>query len=310
MIRAMHSGLGIPAEVLLREPGAAIPDALPNLEFDKFPLVEMAKRGWLGEISRSPAELRDRAEELVRSFLAASEGCCDLAPRQHVRSGSAMDRYALLAWCLRVAALTRKQHIPNYRPGTVSPGFMGQLLKLSYLDTGPSLAAEYLAKNGIHMVVLRHLPRTHLDGIAMMLPSGNPAVALTARHDRLDNFWFTLFHELGHISLHFDGEKDACFVDDLDFTAEGREREADEFAQNCLIPLEIWENAPARTEQTPRSVLDLAASLRVHPAVIAGRIRREQKNYRLLTRLVGLNGVRIHFPNAKEGDIGRTGIVI
>ena len=304
MIRALHSGLGIPAEVLLREPGATVPDTLSNIEFDKFPLVEMAKRNWLGEVSRSAAELKERAEEVVRAFLNSSEGCYCLAPRQHVRSGSNMNRYALLAWCVRVAALAGKQRVPSYCPGTISAEFMGQLLNLSYLDTGPRLAMEFLTKGGIHMVVLRHLPQTHLDGIAMMLPSGNPVVALTVRHDRLDNFWFTLFHELGHIALHFDREKDACFVDDLDSAPEGRECEADEFAQNHLIPYEIWEKAPARVEQTPRSVQALAESLRVHPAVIAGRIRREQKNYRLLTQLVGLNGVRSHFPNAEEGDIG------
>lgn len=264
----------------------------------------MAKRGWLGEVSRSAAELKERDEEILRAFLDSSDGCSCLAPRQHVRSGSNMNRNALLAWCVRVAALAGRQRVPSYRPGTISADFMGQLLKLSYLDTGPRLAMKYLAKGGIHMVVLRHLPRTHLDGVAMSLPSGNPVVALTGRHDRLGNFWFTLFHELGHIALHFDGEKDACFVDDLDFDPEGRECEADEFAQNHPIPLEIWEEVRARVEQTPRSVQELAAALRVHPAVIAGRIRREQKNYRLLTQLVGLHGVRSHFPNAEEGDNG------
>jgi HTH-type transcriptional regulator / antitoxin HigA len=292
MIRALHSEFGIPAEVLLREPGATIPETLPNIQVDKLPLVEMNKRNWLGKVPRSAADLKERAEEIVRAFLATAESCHCLAPRQHVRSGSNMNRGALRMWCVRVAALAGKQRVSKYRPGTISADFMGQLLKLSYLDTGPRLAMEYLTKGGIHMVVLRHLPRTHLDGVAMMLPSGNPVVALTARHDRLDNFWFTLFHELGHIALHFDGEKDACFVDDLDADPEGRECEADEFAQNHLIPAEVWEKARARVEQTPGSVQALADSLRIHPAVIAGRIRREQKNYRILSQLVGLNCVR------------------
>ena len=109
--------------------------------------------------------------------------------------------------------------------------------------------------------------------------------------------------------LHFDGEKDTCFVDDLDFDAEGRECEADDFAQDSLIPPDTWQNAPARVQGTPGAVRELAASLRVHPAVIAGRIRREQKNYRLLTALVGLRGVRVHFPARTKVTLAeRTGL--
>ena len=201
MIRALHKGLGIPAEVLLREPGGRIPEELPNLECEKFPLLEMANRGWIAAVSRSTAELREHAEELVREFLSTSRGCCRWAARQHVRCGSAMDPFALLAWCIRVTALARQQEVGEYRPGTICADFMQRLVNLSYMQAGPKLAMEFLTKNGIHMIVLRHLPRTHLDGAAMMVPSGNPIVALTARHDRLDNFWFTLFHELGHIAL-------------------------------------------------------------------------------------------------------------
>ena len=308
MIRALHEGMGIPAEVLLREPGGIIPDKFPNLECEKFPLREMVRRGWIAVGVHSKAELKDRAEELTRAFLRGLQGCCmqpgRLAARQHLRSGSEMDRYALMAWCVRVATLARDQPVSEYRSGTINAEFMLRLVNLSYMRTGPRLAQEFLTKNGIHMVVLRHLPKTHLDGAAMMLTSGNPVVALTVRHDRLDNFWFTLCHELGHVALHFDNEKDACFVDDLDLDAEGREKEADEFAQDALIPSDAWQTSPARIEQTPLAVRSLAALLKVHPAVIAGRIRREQKNYRLLTPLVGQRGVRIHFTDADKGNTG------
>jgi HTH-type transcriptional regulator/antitoxin HigA len=308
MIRALHKGLNIPAEVLLREPGGEIPDELPNLQCERFPLKEMARRGWILEPEQSAAKLKERAEELIREFLrplrngGVQPG--SLRPRQHVRSGSAMDQYALLAWCVRVITLAQQQSVAQYRPGSLTPKFMQRLVHLSYLDSGPLLAREFLGKNGIHVIVLRHLPRTHLDGASMMLSTGNPVVALTARYDRLDNFWFTLFHELGHVRLHFEGERDACFVDDLDVDPEGLEVQADEFAQDSLIPPKNWQRASARRERTPHAVLQLAGALRVHPAIIAGRIRRERKNYRLLSSLVGHREVRVHFPDADKGSIG------
>ena len=53
-----------------------------------------------------------------------------------------------------------------------------------------------LAKDGIHLGCLEHLPRTHLDGAALQLADGTPVIGLTLRYDRLDNFWFCLLHEL------------------------------------------------------------------------------------------------------------------
>jgi HTH-type transcriptional regulator/antitoxin HigA len=92
---------------------------------------------------------------------------------------------------------------------------LNNLAQLSYLDVGPKLAREFLNKSGIHLVIERHLPRTHLDGAATKLPDGSPLVALTLRHDRLDNFWFTLFHELAHVGLHLDQDGYEVFYDDL-----------------------------------------------------------------------------------------------
>jgi HTH-type transcriptional regulator/antitoxin HigA len=308
MIRALHKGLGIPAEVLLREPGGIIPEELPNLQCERFPLKEMARRGWIAMGEQATMKLKEHAEELVRQFLRPLVACRLqpglLRPRQHVRSGSAMDEYSLLAWCVRVITLAQEQSVADYHPGTLAPNFMQRLVNLSYLDAGPRLAQEFLGKNGIHVIALRHLPRTHLDGASMMLSSGNPVVGLTLRYDRLDNFWFTLFHELGHVKLHFDNERDACFVDDLDTDAEGLEVQADEFAQDSLISPKTWQKASTRLERTSYAVLALAESLRVHPAIIAGRIRREQKNYRLLSSLVGQHEVRALFPDSDKGNIG------
>ncbi len=308
MIRALHHGLGIPAEVLLREPGGRIPEEVPDFPWERFPLREMARRGWIEGFEASATELKERAEALVREFLRPVRNCGippgQLLARQHVRSGSAIDEYALLAWCVRVITLARQQPVGRYQPGTITPDFMRRLANLSDFDAGPRLAREFLGKHGIHLIVLRHLPRTHLDGASMMLCSGNPVVALTLRYDRLDHFWFTLFHEIGHVALHFDAEKESCFVDDLDFDAEGLEAQADKFAQDALIPPEIWQHARARHERTSGAVRQLANVLGIHPAIIAGRIRREQKNYRLLTSLIGQRLVRVHFPDADRGDIG------
>ena len=118
-------------------------------------------------------------------------------------------------------------------------------------------------------------------------------IALTLRYDRIDNFWFCLMHELAHVSLHF-GRETVQFYDDLDVTPESvpREQEADRFAGEALVPEEAWRRSAASRLRSREAVHDLARKLRVHPAIVAGRIRNEFKSYRVLNRLVGHGEVR------------------
>nr|WP_244487643.1 ImmA/IrrE family metallo-endopeptidase [Aureimonas sp. Leaf460] len=172
---------------------------------------------------------------------------------------------------------------------------MAGLVRLSFLDEGPRLAREYLGKNGIHLVVERHLPKTRIDGAATKLPDGSPVIGMSLRHDRLDNFWFCLAHELAHVGLHLDGEAAGeWFVDDLDSAGEGKEREADDWAREALIPASVWSEVvgDVRRESDVRS---WARKLSISPSIIAGRMRFEQRNYRLMTDLVGQGEVRRHF---------------
>jgi HTH-type transcriptional regulator / antitoxin HigA len=136
-----------------------------------------------------------------------------------------------------------------------------------------------------------------LDGAAVLKHEGRPVIGLTLRHDRIDNFWFCLMHELGHVALHLD-EKSSQFYDDLDVEAksDSREREADEMAGEALIPEREWRKSPASRLRSPEAVQYLANKLRIHPAIVAGRIRHQFKSFRVLNQFVGHGQVRRLFP--------------
>jgi len=294
MIRKLHGGLGIPAEILLREPGGTLVKVPEGVDWERFPIAEMLKRNWL-DFQGSVTEARKRAGDLISRW-AARLGVDALRPallRQNIRSGSEADGYALAAWQIRVSLLAMEQSVPQYQPGIVTPDFARDLVRLSYLDNGPLLAREFLFKNGIHFVVEKHLPHTHLDGAAIKLPDGSPLVALTVRYDRLDNFWFTLCHELAHVALHFEGEESAVFFDDLDQAENDTcESGADHWATEALIPHDLWHAANMEGTPSAHKVLDFAANLRISPAIPAGRIRREKRNYKIYSGLVGNKKVR------------------
>lgn len=297
MMRNIHRELGIPAEVLLQEPGAKTTSPLENIDWERFPIREMLDRNWLAGFKGSLTEARKRAEEILRAWASPlGEGAIEPALlRQHVRTGGTADEYALTAWKIRVSLLALEQELPVYKPGTVTQDFVRDLVRLSYLDDGPLLAQEYLQKNGIHFIVERHLSRTHLDGAAIRQPDGAPLVALTLRHDRLDNFWFTLCHELAHVSLHFDDEEREAFFDDLEqHDVDDLEGDADHWATEALIPPEAWNAADLCQSPTPERIRAFAEAHRINPAIPAGRVRRETGNYRLFGQYIAQQKVR-HF---------------
>lgn len=299
MIRNLVKGLGLPAEVLLQEQGAELPSDAVLQQGRHFPIAEMVKRGWFAGFHGTVAEAKGQLEDLLHQF-AGPLGPDALIPalhRQHVRDGSTQDEHALTAWRIRVATLALREQLPLYKPGMVTPDFLRELARLSYLDSGPLLAREFLNKSGIHLICEPHLPKTHLDGAALRLPDGSPVVALTLRFDRLDNFWFTLFHELAHVSLHLYAADVDTFFDDL--TGAGKkdrcEREADELASETLIPGPDWLAARLKKSSPAESVMAFADRLRISPAIPAGRVRYESNDYKVFQSLIGAGKLRQMF---------------
>ena len=308
MARALHQHLGISANVLLQEPGAAFDTTFDHLDPRRFPLKEMAKRGWI----RDDPNLMDNAEEVIAGLIERAVGPAiteePLYRRNDCRRVNAKtDDYALRAWCWQVMATANDHPLDvTYKPDTVTRDFLRSVAQLSPSEDGPRRARDFLARRGIVLQVVPHLPRTHLDGAALRLASGRPVIGLTLRYDRIDNFWFCLLHELAHVGLHLDSDEDVAFVDDHtlrdieDGGQNPKEKEADEWAENALIPEAAWESSPVRAKPTAMGVISLAQSLQVHPAIIAGRIRHERRNYRLLSQFVGTGQVRRQFENRES----------
>ena len=166
---------------------------------------------------------------------------------------------------------------------------------LSQYENGPALAKKKLLGSGIYFIIERHLAKTFLDGAAIRHPNGSPIIALTVRYDRLDNFWFVLFHELAHIYLHFGTNEDTDFFDDVNVDSNDIESEADEFALKTLLPKDSWENCLSRYSLDVDTVREEAQQLHVHSAIIAGRIRYEQNNYTILNDAIGHTEVSKNF---------------
>jgi HTH-type transcriptional regulator/antitoxin HigA len=307
MARALHEHLGIPADVLLQQSEESLESPLDGIECDKFPLKEMAKLGWIPALRDHAA----RADKCVADLIRRAGGTAVAAAvlyrkNDNARANAKSDRYALKAWCWQVLA-TANENRPKapYKAGTITPGFLREVARLSWSAEGPRLAKEFLGKHGIPLVVVPHLPKTYLDGAALKLGDGTPVIGLTLRYDRVDNFWFCLLHELSHVGRHMEGNGDSAFLDDLSLRSvqtgrsDIKELQADEWAEEASIPRETWETCAVRQTPSPMAVVQFANALHVHPAIVAGRVRFEQKNFRMLSHFVGSGEVRRQFSEPK-----------
>lgn len=296
MIRALHEGLGIPADTLLKEPGKELPETLADVDWAQFPVKEMAKRGWL----EGAKDLMDRAEEAVRNLMA-QVGQPDCLPTACYRCGISrtaadIDMYAVQAWLLGVQLKAQHVETTGTYEGNLDETFLSRLARLSMFSDGPQKAVEYLSSKGIKLVVEPHFPHTKLDGAAI-LQSGVPVVALTLRYDRIDNYWFTLLHECAHVIKHL-SEDNSLILDDFESeTVDAREHEANVLARDAVVPFDVWKDHKITKVKHPKKdhVIDLANRMEVHPALIAGRLRYERKSYSVFSNLVGSREVRKHF---------------
>lgn len=295
MIQALNKGMGIPADVLLRPMNEPAVDE-GHLDWSRFPTKEMISRGWISVVEHEVETLQNAVAAFFASVGGPNELVC-LNRSSPSRSGREMNRFALAAWTTRVIQKAKTKPLRGrWKPGALTLETCRSIAKLSVFPDGPLRAQERLSELGISLVIEPQLKKTYLDGSAILMFDDHPIVGMTLRYDRVDNFWFTLMHELAHVTLHYRAGRQQ-FLDDLDIKDDDDplEREADEFSAEVLVPQMDWIVSPARVAPSVNAIVRLAQKIEIHPAIIAGKLRRERNSFHLFSDMVGHNRIRVLF---------------
>lgn len=306
MIRALSTGLGIPLEALISEGKTKAPDYLLDnftIDWSKFPLKEMEKRGWLESIKTKA----DTLEEKVKEFLIqVSSGNTASAFYRRNFKGEEVDSksyYSTLAWSARVQIRAKELYkkddskLAVYDSSKITDELMRDIARLSWFSEGPKMAIELLRKYGVIVVIEPKLPNALIDGAAMLTDDGVPVIGLTLRYDRVDYFWFTLLHEMAHIWQHLNSKEDA-FIDRLENMSSNEEVEndANRIARESFIPRAVWRRSMVFLSPTKENIQELANELHIHSAIVAGRLHYETGRYETFRELLGQGSIRKCFP--------------
>jgi HTH-type transcriptional regulator / antitoxin HigA len=177
---------------------------------------------------------------------------------------------SMAAW-LRIGEIQmRKMELPIYNKDNFKTNL---ILIRKLVKTHPEDFAERLQRycftSGVALIYTICISKAPISGAARWI-GGNPLIQLTDRYKSNDQFWFTFFHEAGHICLH--GKKDA-FIENFEGYEpdDEKEAEADAFANKNLIPEDLPSNLPEKI--TENIIREIAQKNDTHPAIILGRLQ-------------------------------------
>lgn len=233
----------------------------------KLPYREMSKNGWVPETREATEKviyLRKYFEvvnlEIIKDMKLSKIACRRLAETEK-------GNLALLAWAqkakLEARAIetslidlkTLKQKLPEIRSMTA----------MNPADFCPKLI-EMLSGCGIALVFLPHIGGSFLHG-ATFCDGNKIVVGLTVRGKDADKFWFSLFHELGHILLGH--------INQSDGTTDEDEEAADNFAKETLIPTVEFNAFTSLNDFSKASICSFSQKQNILCGIVVGRLQKE-----------------------------------
>ncbi len=248
---------------------------------DSIPVEAMVQRGWI----KGHEDKAQQTEEVLRFFGIASEDVWDslTVPRAAFKKAKAFDSDpgALAAW-LRKGELEAYSRSCRVYDRNAFRECLGEIRKLTVEPEEvfrPALQ-RICAEVGVVVALVPELPKSRVCGASRWMSPEKALIELSDRYKTDDHFWFTFYHEAGHVLLH---SKKDLFMDDRALSGEhkepeveAQEREANDFAMTSLIPLRAWKHFISERDFTERSIRAFAKSIGIAPGIIVGQLQHNR----------------------------------
>jgi HTH-type transcriptional regulator / antitoxin HigA len=255
--------------------------------FSGLPVAEMIKRGWLKGI----ADIKDTQLESALCGFFGTQSLNEIETLPHAAKKTDETgevTLAQLAWLHRVRQLAEDLPAAKYSPAALK-GAVAKLKPLLVSPEGVRKVPRIMMEAGVRYVIVECLPAAKIDGVCFWLGDKTPVIGMSLRYDRIDNFWFVLRHEIEHV-LQEHGRSSVMLDAELEKERAGtssavpeEERIANEAASDFCIPRNKLENFIARKAPmfAERDIRGFAATMAVHPGIVAGQLQHHTGRYEL-----------------------------
>jgi HTH-type transcriptional regulator/antitoxin HigA len=256
-----------------------------------FPVREMIRRGWIEDGDPDLLDLqmmrffgKNRVEDIP--FIGGG----GIIPHAARKSGYDRTTPIQYAWLHRVKKVAEGVDAPPYSEGALRSSLAK--VRAHMMDKDDLIRIpEILLQSGVRFVLVEALPGSKIEGVCVWL-DGQPAIGMTTRLDRIDNFCFVMRHEIEHV-LRGDGKSETFApVDDIDdihgdaLNLPDEERAANAAAAEFLVPKTHLDSFIARKSPfiSEVDVLRFASRIEINPSVVVGQIQHRTKNYAWLRK--------------------------
>lgn len=236
----------------------------------------------------------------VKDFKGLKKRVNEFNPTYFRKSSKfSVNKNNIVAWSLLAKYKASLEVVPPFKRSNES-ALLTELKKCFYNNKDViDKSKKILKKYGIKFLILNRPNQTPVDGKSFM--SGkNPAIVLTLKYKRLDNYAYTLFHELGHVFEHLTNKKHPEFSTEEFFTNsvnnEIVEFQADAYATNNLIDQELWNDFVSFNDEfSDEVIIEFAHDNKIHPGIVRGRVCFEYNEYyRKRSRIRALNKLNVN----------------
>lgn len=251
-----------------------------------YPVRDMIRRGWIKAADAALLQLQvDRFFEADNDLETPSVAYA--AKKTHYDTVNSNQ----IAWVYRVRQLAKQMDAPVFSAEKLKT----KLSQIKSLMIDPESVREIpgiLLSCGVRFVVVETLPGAKIDGVCTWIDEQSPVIGMSTLHDRVDNFWFVLRHEIEHVILGH-GKDSFGIVDNLQGNAlsvgddiDEIERLANIAAGEFCVPAKKMDSFYARKHPyfSERDVLGFAALMEVHPAIVVGQLQRRMDRYDYLRK--------------------------
>jgi len=247
--------------------------------YSKFPVRELAKRGWID----ATEDVEVLGHELAKFYAISS---LDEEPSlAHAAKKSSYGSVTIhqWSWIFRVQQIASGFVVPKYNKTKL----LESLLPLKNLMSAPEEirhVPRLLNEAGIRFLIVEALPGSKIDGACLWLEGQHPVIALSCRLDRIDNFWFVLRHEIEHLIQEHGKENGLIFDEDISEPGEAATLEEERIANDAASEFGVTEadlkNYIARVNPyifSREKVLGFSMRLSLHPGIVIGRLHKQME---------------------------------
>jgi HTH-type transcriptional regulator/antitoxin HigA len=238
----------------------------------EIPYADMVRLGWV-ERARDINDKIDNLRNFFRVFdLSSIEKVYNVVYR--ISKSKKVSLLALAAWLERGEYLSRDIETNKFSKKLLK-SCLPVFKEMTYLEPQDFYndLTKRLSECGVAFVMVPVLTGTYAHGAVKWLSPEKAMIQLSLRYKYADIFWFSFFHEIGHILLH---SKKETFIEYE--SAEGKEveKEADSFAADVLIPKGEYNDFLKKKEFTVGSVIAFARKVNVDPGIVVGRLQYDK----------------------------------